>query len=340
MTHDSPMDRSSSVSALAGSPRALYAVDLDIRDSAGRCLVHGVSFDVERGSCLGVVGESGSGKTLSLRACLGILPAGVCCTARQREVAGVEIDSLTGADLGNLLGTQVGYVPQNMMEYLHPMMRISSQVVDGYLTHHHGVRKVQAFARARELMSEMGIEDPERVLASYPTQLSGGMLQRVKMAIALMGEPAVIVADEPTAALDVVTQLQVSSLLVQACRQHNVAMVMVTHSLGLVRRCCDRVVVMHAGHVVECGTCAQVLDNPRHPYTKALLKAQPQITHADNAGQRLYEIPGSMPETGRESDECLFAERCALRQQQCVGPLVMQVRDGHAVACARAWEGA
>ena len=191
--------------AAAGRPeRVLSARDLTIRDALGRVLVWRADLAVRPGEVVGVVGESGSGKTLTMRACLGLLPRGLAWDARELTLAGRPLAGVSARQRARLLGTSVGFVAQNTVEYLHPLMRVRDQMVDGYLAHRPDRSRREALARACELLGRIGIADPGRVLGSYPSQLSGGMRQRVNIAMALMGEPALVVADEPTAALDCV----------------------------------------------------------------------------------------------------------------------------------------
>lgn len=270
----------------------LCARGLVVRDSEGRVLVDGIDLAAHAGQCVGVVGESGSGKTLSMRACLGLLPRGLTCTADELSIDQVPIAGIRRKDLARLLGTRVGFVPQNTMEYLQPLIRVRSQIVDGYLTHHRQATRAQALARAVELLAQTGIPDPDRVLHSYPGELSGGMRQRVNIAMALMGEPVLLVADEPTAALDCVVQRQVAELFWHIAHDRGVAVIMVSHSLGMVRRYCDDLVVMYAGHVVERGAARQVFSHPQHAYTQALISALPRVGQPRD--ERLCEMTGAM----------------------------------------------
>jgi oligopeptide/dipeptide ABC transporter ATP-binding protein len=310
---------------------------LRIVDEQGRALVSGVDLDVRKGEILGLVGESGSGKTLTLRACMGLAPRGVSWTADALVLAGESVVDIDPASRARLLGTQVGFVPQNTMEYLHPLIRVRNQIADGLLAHRKTVSRPQALEKAREMLVQLGIDDPDRVLSSYPGQLSGGMRQRVKIASALLIEPAIVIADEPTASLDIVSQGRVADLLTQACRERGVAALMVSHSLGLVSGRCNRIAVMHAGRIVEQGDARAVCDDPGHPYTRALMAARPRL----DAGKavRLAEIPGAMPADGRDAAGCTFAPRCPLRDRRCEGELACVARsDGHRAWCAHAWE--
>ena len=315
----------------------LRARDLTIRDALGRVLVWRADLAVRPGEVVGVAGESGSGKTLTMRACLGLLPRGLTWDAQELTLAGRSLAGVTARQRARLLGTSVGFVAQNTVEYLHPLMRVRDQMVDGYLTHHPDRSRREALARACELLGRIGIADPGRVLGSYPSQLSGGMRQRVNIAMALMGEPALVVADEPTAALDCVVARQVVDLLVGMARERGVALVMVSHGLSMLRSCCDEVVVMYAGRVVERGRAGEVFERPGHPYTRALIEAVPRVGHARD--ERLPDICGVMPEAGRDAQACLFAPRCPLAEARCSGQVPLVGDEGHQVACVHAWEG-
>lgn len=319
-----------------GASPALEVRGLSVRDASGRALVAGVDLAVAPGEVLGVVGESGSGKTITARACLGLLPAGLTCACEHLVVAGTDVLGLDAREHARLLGEGVGFVPQNTAEYLHPLVRVRDQMADGYRAWH-GATKRAALVRARELLDRVGIAEPDRVLAAYPGQLSGGMRQRVTIAMALMGDPSLIVADEPTASLDCILARQVAELLVHVARERGVAVVLVSHGLGMIRSCCDRVAVMYAGHVVESGPCAEVFCLDGHPYTRALAQALPGWA-AGAAGRpaRLTDIPGTMPEEGRATDTCLFAPRCPRRDADvCAGPLRFWREGGRVLACSR-----
>lgn len=318
------------------SGAVLEARGLTVRDASGRELVHRADLRVGPGEAVGVVGESGSGKTLTMLACLGLLPQGLTCSFEALELAGRDVRGMGGRERGRLLGSAVGYVPQNTVEYLHPLMRVRDQVADGYLAQRPGTPKRAALARARGLLEAAGIADPDRVLAAYPAQLSGGMRQRVNVAMALMCDPPLVVADEPTAALDGVVACRVADMLAGAVRERGAALAAVSHSLGLVRRYCDRAVVMYAGRVVEAGPCAEVFALDGHPYTRALAEAVPRP--GPGRERRLEGIPGTMPEEGRESDACLFAPRCPRHEGgACDGPVRQERGPGGRMAlCSRA----
>lgn len=312
----------------------LEVVGLTARDSAGRALVADVDLRVEAGERVGLVGESGSGKTVALRCCMGLPPRGVSWEARLARLCGQDLPALPARARRLLLGSQVGYVPQNTAGYLHPLIRVGRQVEDGMLARG-GVTRAQARHRARDLLASVGIEEPDRVMASYPDQLSGGQAQRVKIAGALACGPRLLLADEPTAALDAPTQAQVARVLDEACRERGVALLMVSHVLGLVRSHCDRVMVAHAGRVVEEGPAAGVFDDPGHPYTRALLAAQPRL--GQSGGPRLAQLRGSMPAEGRDLPGCGFADRCPLALPRCRAQVGVARVGAHAVACNLPW---
>lgn len=258
------------------SDDVVKAEGVRILDRDGRVLVDGVDVCVPAGGSVGVVGESGAGKTLFARACLGLLPEGVHMAAGKVSLLGQDPLASGAAQLRGLLGCHVGYVPQNSVSYLHPGLKVLAQITDGYRTWHK-VSRAEAKERAVELLGAVGIADAARVLESYPGQLSGGMRQRVNIAMALMSSPELVVADEPTAALDAVTRTQVASLLQRVCAERGAALLMVSHDLPLVRRTCNSAIVMRKGRVVERGQAAEVLAHPSHPYTQALLSAVPHV---------------------------------------------------------------
>lgn len=323
----------------AAAPAAATGAALDLRDLVlhdvrDRVLVDGATVRVAPGQAVGLVGESGSGKTLTVRTALGLVPSGVSADASCVRLAGEDVYGLTARERRRLLGTQVGYVPQNSMAYLHPAMRVHRQLTDGYRTWHRGEGAACVRERATGLLAAVGIDDPARVLKSYPAELSGGQRQRVNIAMALMGDPAIVVADEATAALDSDTASQVADVLSRTVAERGAALLMVSHDLDLVRERCDRVYVMYAGRVVEEGPCAAVLHDPGHPYTRGLLDAVPRVGSPRDG--RLSGIPGTMPEKGRGARACLFAPRCPLACEECrtVRP-VLAGADGHLVACCR-----
>ncbi|ALG09791.1 dipeptide/oligopeptide/nickel ABC transporter permease/ATP-binding protein [Kibdelosporangium phytohabitans] len=235
-------------------------------------VVCGVSLDAAPGEVLGIVGESGSGKTQTIFSVLDLLPPGGTAVADGIWVGGEEVGHLSRKDRAALLGRKIGYVPQEPMTNLDPCYPIERQLVEP-LRHVHGLSKADAAKRAREILVRVGITDPDRVLAAYPHQISGGMAQRVLIAGAIAGQPSVLVADEPTTALDVTVQAEVLELLRELQREYGMALVIVTHNFGVVADICDRVVVMKDGRVVETGPVEQIFRRPEDPYTAELIAA-------------------------------------------------------------------
>ncbi|MBH5338451.1 dipeptide/oligopeptide/nickel ABC transporter permease/ATP-binding protein [Streptomyces pactum] len=240
-------------------------------------VVHGVSLDVAPGEVLGIVGESGSGKSQTMFSALDLLPANGRATADGIWIGGLPVGHLPPARRHALLGTRVGYVPQEPMSNLDPCYTIGHQLVEP-LRAVHGMTKAQARARAHEVLVRVGITDADRVMASYPHQVSGGMAQRVLIAGAVAGKPELVVADEPTTALDVTVQAEVLELLRELQREYHMALVIVTHNFGVVADICDRVAVMRDGRVVESGPVEQIFDRPADPYTAELIRASQDDT--------------------------------------------------------------
>lgn len=308
---------------------------LTVRVPGGNTLIQNVNLSLREEECVGIVGESGSGKTMTAKAALQLLPAGLEQNAQKLELLGQDLLKLPIRERRALLGTHVGFVPQNTVAYLHPLIKIKKQMTDGYLTYH-SAPKIEVMERAEGLLEQVGIRDLGRVMDCYPGELSGGMRQRVNIAMALMCDPKFIIADEPTTALDCVVQRQVTELFHSINVRRHVAIIMISHDLNLIRHYCQRIVVMYAGQVVEAGESSEVFAAPEHPYTRALLSIVPRIDQ--NPSVRLTEIPGYVSEQRRDVERCLFLNRCAHCSDVCNGPVSNTERNGHFVRCTRAWE--
>ncbi len=293
--------------------------------------VDGVSFEVARGEALGVVGESGSGKSVMARAIMGILPEPSACTG---EVVfdGRDLLTLDRKRREEIWGKQIAMVFQDPGRSLNPVVRVDRQLTEG-MRRHLGVSRSEARGRALTLLKEVGVPDPERRLRNYPHELSGGMRQRVMIAIALACEPDLLIADEPTTALDVTIQRQILDLLRRVQSRHRMSLMLISHDLAVVAGRTDRVAVMYAGRLAEAGTTRQVFDSPRHRYTEALLGATPTIDHQRHAPLKL--IRGSMASPTDPPPGCRFAARCDHAGPGCVdpGPTFGDVGAGHQVAC-------
>ena len=301
-----------------------------VEDARKNILIHDVSLEVGENECVGIIGESGSGKTMTARAILGLLSRDLKLEAEEMTLDGEDLLAMNPRQKRDTIGKKIGFVPQNTVAYLHPLIRIRSQIADGYQKAGRGTKK-EGEAKAEKLLALVGIHDPVRVMNSYPGQLSGGMRQRVNIAMALMCDPRLIIADEPTTALDCIVQKQVTELFFQLHEQYNTAILMISHNLTMLKKYCDRIVVMYAGQVVEAGTTEEVFEHPSHPYTKALMEVIPRLDQDPNVP--LLEIPGYVPEKDRGRSSCLFADRCPNCRPQCREPLQINEEQTHFSRC-------
>ncbi|SEQ41242.1 dipeptide/oligopeptide/nickel ABC transporter permease/ATP-binding protein [Arthrobacter sp. OV608] len=283
-------------------------------------LVTDVSFDVEPGTVLGLVGESGCGKTMTALSLLGLLPSGVSVTGGQILWNGKNLAAATEKDMEGIRGRGIALISQEPMRALDPMFTVGYQLT-GTVRRLRGIGRADAKAEALGLLEKVGIVDAARILKTYPHQISGGMAQRVAIALALAGRPRLLVADEPTTALDVTVQAEILSLLRSLVKDTGMSVVMVTHDLGVVADLCDQVAVMYAGEVVENGRTDSILDNPRHPYTLALLAADPHANHGADMPERLATISGQVPQPKDWPSTCRFAARCQFAGSACLVPI-------------------
>ena len=273
----------------------------------------GVSFEVPRGEALGLVGESGSGKSMTLKAVLGVLPAEATVASGQVRLDGTDLLTLNQATLNRVRGPKISMIFQEPMSALNPVMRVGQQIAEGPRIHL-GYSRAKAGERTLELMHRVGIPDPGRRYRAYPHEFSGGMRQRVMIAIALSGEPKLLLCDEPTTALDVTIQDQILRLLVQLCRESGVSLVFVTHDLPVVAQVCQQVAVMYGGQIVERGDVRDVLLDPRHPYTLGLVRSAPDVEYVLDS---LRPIPGAPPSLIDPPDGCRFHPRCDFAEDDC-----------------------
>ena len=290
-----------------------------------------VSLEIAPGEVLGVVGESGAGKSMTGAAVLKLLPSPARIAAGEVRLEGERIDTLSEAGMRRVRGRRIGAIFQDPLTSLNPLFRIGDQLEETMLAHL-DIDAAEARQRAVRLLREVGIPAPEERMKAYPHELSGGMRQRVVIALALCAEPKVIVADEPTTALDVSIQAQIVSVLNRLCRQHGTAVMLITHDMGVIAETADRVAVMYAGRVVETGPVDDVIQRPRHPYTKGLMAAIPRMRAG---GQRMQSIPGTMPGLAAIPSGCAFHPRCAIAVASCANHMPDLAGKGvHRAACA------
>jgi oligopeptide/dipeptide ABC transporter ATP-binding protein len=295
-----------------------------------RTAVDRVSFSIEPGAITGLAGESGSGKTMTAMAVLGLLPHGARTSGSVR-LSGTELQGMSQRQLRDIRGRRVALVSQDPATSLHPMLKIGTQLTE-HLRHHLGLGRSEARTRAIELLATVRIPDPERAFGSHPGVFSGGMRQRIAIASALACEPDLLLADEPTTALDATVQAGILRLLDRLRRERGLAVLIITHDLGVLSAVADDICVMYGGRMVECGPRAEVLRTPQHPYTMALLEALP---HPDSPGSSLRPIPGSPPALGKLPPGCAFEPRCRFRVPACAQhrPELVELSPGHQVAC-------
>ncbi|HEY3503526.1 MAG TPA: ABC transporter ATP-binding protein [Actinocatenispora sp.] len=298
--------------------------------------VDGISFAVQRGRTLGIVGESGSGKSVTSLTIMGLHNAARTRITGSIRLNGREIVGLDDEQVRKFRGRDVAMIFQDPLTALHPYYTIGKQISEAYLVHHPG-RKAEARRRAIEMLDRVGIPQPKKRADSYPHEFSGGMRQRAMIAMALANDPSLLIADEPTTALDVTVQAQILDLLEDLQREFNSAIIMITHDLGVVSQVADEVMVMYGGHAIEHGAVEQVLRAPQHPYTWGLLQSVPSLT--GNAEENLAPIPGSPPSLINLPSGCAFHPRCAYKMVG-GGPCDLEVPellptadDGHVVAC-------
>jgi len=292
--------------------------------------VDDLSFAVDAGEIMGIAGESGSGKTMTALALFGLLPHGARVTGSIR-LDGHELTALSGKQLRDVRGRQLAMVSQDPATALHPILPVGKQLTE-HMRHHLKIDKAEARSRAAELLGTVRIPDPERALRAYPGQFSGGMRQRIAIAVALAAEPRLLVADEPTTALDVTVQAGILRLLDRLCRERGMAVIVITHDLGVMSATAGRLAVMYAGRLAEAGPTAGLLTRPRHPYTRGLLDALP---HPGAGTAPLVAIGGSPPSLGRVPDGCPFHPRCKYAEASCAAsrPEPVPVAAGHLLAC-------
>lgn len=294
--------------------------------------LNGVSFSMNEGEVLGIVGESGSGKSVTAYSIMGLTAYPGKLIGGTIYFNGHQIEKMSEKEMRKIRGNEVSIIFQDPMTSLNPVYTIGNQITE-VIRLHTGKSKKEAYDRAKELLELVGINEPTKRLKQYPHELSGGMRQRVMIAIALACEPKLLIADEPTTALDVTIQAQILELLKDLQVNQGCSIMLITHDLGVIAEMADEVVVMYAGKVIERGSAKEIFHNPLHPYTMGLQKSKPLITSDSNAP--LYSIPGQVPNPINLPNNCYFKNRCGKCTGKCSGeyPKEIKINDEHYVSC-------
>jgi len=307
--------------------------DLNVGFDTPEGEVHAVnclSFSIKAGDTLAIVGESGSGKTQTVMAIMGLLAENGHARG-QALFKGEDLLQMNTSELNRHRGREIAMIFQDPMTSLNPYLRIDKQMIE-VVMHHQGLNKADARAHAVEMLRAVRIPDPERRIRQYPHEFSGGMRQRVMVAMGLLCEPDLLIADEPTTALDVTVQAQISHLMSALRQKSNTAIILITHDLGVVAGLSDRVLVMYAGEAVECGSVEQIYYDPKHPYTQGLLASVPRMDRPEEMG--LNSIPGNPPNLLALPEGCKFRDRCPKAHEACKQPPPMQLnQEKHAWRC-------
>ncbi|RUL51577.1 ABC transporter ATP-binding protein [Lysinibacillus antri] len=286
-----------------------------------------INFNIKEGEILGIVGESGCGKSVTSLSIMGLVPSPPGkITSGEIILDGTDLTKLSEKQMRKIRGRDVAMIFQEPMTSLNPLYTIGNQLIEAILIHNKGWKKKQAEARAVEMMRLVGLPRAEALMKDYPHQLSGGMRQRVMIAMALLCNPKLLIADEPTTALDVTIQAQILKLMKELNTKFRTAVLLITHDLGVVAETCERVIVMYSGQIVEEAPVTTIFKNPQHPYTKGLIQSVPDMRFKK---ENLYSIPGSVPKPGSIKVGCRFAPRCEFAQDRCVteNPPLYEVSD-------------
>jgi oligopeptide transport system ATP-binding protein len=296
--------------------------------------VNGVSFSVEKGQTLGIVGESGSGKSVTCYSLLDLIPKPPGrIESGQAMFDGRDLLKMSRPELNQIRGKRVAMIFQDPMTSLNPYLRIQDQLIEPLLIHEN-MSKAAAIKRGIQALDDVGVSDAAKRIRQYPHEFSGGMRQRVMIAMALITEPELLIADEPTTALDVTVQAQILELVRRLQREHGTAVIWISHDLGVVAGFCEKVQVMYAGRIVESGPVEAIYQSPAHPYNRALQNSIPAL---QGKGQELYTIPGMPPDLTKPLAGCAFADRCEFAKDICreESPELAEIRPGHKTSCIR-----
>ena len=293
-------------------------------------VLDGLDLEVERGRILGLVGESGSGKSVTAYSIMRLLRVPGRIAGGEIRFQGRDLVTLSESEMRRIRGKEISMIFQDPRGFLDPVTRVGSLLSEIYRTHE-GVSRHQAKARALEMVGAVGLPAPERLMRSYPHELSGGMAQRAMIALALACSPKLLIADEPTTALDVTIQIQIIRLLAALRERLGLTIILITHNLNVVAEVCDDVAVMYAGEIVERGRCLEIFERPQHPYTVSLLRARPTIVR----GERLADIPGRVPDLLEPPPGCRFSQRCFMSEDICFdeAPALRRLATGRRSRC-------
>jgi oligopeptide/dipeptide ABC transporter ATP-binding protein len=329
----------------AAQPSLLTVSDLRTHfhtDAGIARAVDGINFDIKPGECVALVGESGCGKSvtsLTIMRLLAMPPARIA--SGQILFDGRDLLKLSEDQMCDVRGKEIAMIFQEPQSALNPVFTVGNQVAEAYLTHHPGTRPRDAWEMTLDSMRQVGIPDPQRRALDYPHQLSGGMKQRICIAMALICNPKVLIADEPTTALDVTIQAQILDLLKKLQSERKLSLLLITHDLGVVAEMAERTFVMYAGKIVEESTTAGIFRSPLHPYTQGLLRARPEPGSSRIGRNKLAVIPGMVPAATMFGEDCRFRARCPLASEKCLREPILEERgSGHKAACFHAGQSA
>ena len=313
----------------------LQVEDLELwfeNDYGANKILNGISFDIYKGETLGIVGESGCGKSVTSLSIMRLLQSPPARIKGSIRLEGMELLTLKEKQMQAIRGNRISMIFQEPMTSLNPLFTIGDQLVETFVQHQ-GLSKQEAWEKGTEMLRMVRIPEPEQRMKEYPFQLSGGMRQRVMIAMALACRPELLIADEPTTALDVTIQAQVLDLMRELQKDMGTSIAFITHDLGVVSEMCDRVIVLYCGEVVEEAMSEELFANPQHPYTEGLLGTLPKFGQKD----RLATIPGVVPPSGKFPPGCVFAPRCQYATEKCHAckPALCEVGEGHKVRCFR-----
>jgi peptide/nickel transport system ATP-binding protein len=305
---------------------------LEFKTSRGSLkALNGITFDVQTGEVFGLVGETGCGKTVTGLSILRLLPRSASITGGEVRFEGADLLGLSQNEIEMLRGSRIAMIFQDPSTSLNPVFTVGSQI-ERVIRQHMNVSREQSRHKTLSVLSAVGLPDVERIMGSYPHQLSGGMQQRVMIAMALSCSPRLLIADEPTTALDVTIQAQILKLLRELQKTFDVSIILITHNLGVVAQTCDRLAVLYGGRVVENGPTGEIFNHPQHPYTRGLMSAIPT---AESRGKKMATIPGTVPSNPGAMTGCTFAPRCEFAMERCTKetPPLYPVGEDHASAC-------